>query len=357
MLIAIVGTRGVPASYGGFETLAENLSLELAYLGHEVIVTGFTEKKGMTFETFLDNISSLKVKIVGPRYMQNFLVSRKASKYLMRDFDLDAVIVLNDVNYFAAREFSKNSVLTLLHLDGDESERSGLPKIGRIVHQIFRYFAKKSDIHLIVDSQYICDSLGVDSKRISVIKYAPHVALPIKPAYQEFRITSHAFFLLVARLVPENQILEVINAYKMSGINESLVVVGLGTGREGYEARILSSSSDYENIHVLPKNYDRSQINWLLQNAKGYIHGHSVGGTNPILVDARLHAKLILSHDNPYNREDSGHKEHFWINDDQLTNLLKGIDSLEMGDEVGGYSLGAWETIAWQYLELLNNRK
>jgi len=147
-----------------------------------------------------------------------------------------------------------------------------------------------------------------------------------------------------------------IDGYISSGRDEQLFIIGLGTGSKKYEMRVINAAQYDENIHVLPKNYDRAEINWLLQNAKGYIHGHSVGGTNPILVDARLHAQLIFSHDNPYNRENSGHKEHFWSNDDQLTKLLKDIDLLEVNTDANDYGLDSWDTIALQYLELLTKR-
>ena len=198
--------------------------------------------------------------------------------------------------------------------------------------------------------------MKLSSQKVAVISYAPHVNEAKKPEYKNLNLEPNRYFVAIARFVDENQILQLIDGYISSGRDEQLFVIGLGTGSKQYENRAINAAKRNEHIHVLPKNYDRAEINWLLQNAKGYIHGHSVGGTNPILVDARLHAQLILSHDNPYNRENSGHKEHFWSKNDQLTKFLKNIDLLEVNTDASDYGLDSWETIALQYLDLLTKR-
>jgi glycosyltransferase involved in cell wall biosynthesis len=207
-----------------------------------------------------------------------------------------------------------------------------------------------------VDSAAIKEDMKLSNKRVSVISYAPHFDEAKKPEYKNANLEPNRYFVAIARFVDENQILQLIDGYISSGRDEQLFIIGLGTGRRKYEMRVINAAQRDENIQVLPRNYDRAEINWLLQNAKGYIHGHSVGGTNPILVDARLHAQLILSHDNPYNRENSGNKEHFWSDNDQLSKLLKNIDLLEVNTDSSDYGLDSWETIALQYLDLLTKK-
>jgi hypothetical protein len=279
-----------------------------------------------------------------------------ATQDLDTKHSFDTVIVLNDVNYFVARKYWKKGVRTVLHLDGAEAKRSGLPFIGKFAHWFFRRLAVKSRIPLVVDSVAIQEDMKLSSKRVVVISYAPHIDEANKPEFKNVNLDPRRYFVAIARFVDENQMLQLIDGYISSGRDEQLFVIGLGTGSKKYEARVMNAAQYDENIQVLPKNYDRAEINWLLQNAKGYIHGHSVGGTNPILVDARLHAELILSHDNPYNRENSGHKEHFWSNNDQLIELLKSIDLLEVSTDASDYHLDSWETIALQYLDLLTKR-
>ena len=356
MKIAIVGSRGVPPKYGGFETLAENLAKQLVLKNHQVYVTGFDGDCLTLTVTEVLYATSITVPEKGIRVLNNIRCTRAAEKFLSKNFEIDAVIVLNDVNYFVARKFWMRGKRTLLHLDGAEARRSGLPLMGQFAHWFFRRLAVTSGIQLVVDSVAIKEDMRLSNKRVSVISYAPHFDEAKKPEYKNLSLEPRRYFVAIARFVDENQILQLIDGYISSGRDEQLLVIGLGTGSKKYENRAIEAALSNENVHVLPKNYDRAEINWLLQNAKGYIHGHSVGGTNPILVDARLHAQVILSHDNPYNRENSGRKEHFWSNSDQLTNLLKSLDSLTVSDEVSDYGLDSWETIALQYLELLTKR-
>ena len=356
MKILFCGSRGIPAQYGGFESLAQALAENFNNDGHEVVVTGFTTEIKASVVIQGNGIISYRIPARGPRFVQNFLCTWKATRDLDTKYSFDAVIVLNDVNYFVARKYWKMGVRTVLHLDGAEARRSGLPIIGKFAHWIFRRLAIKSDIPLVVDSLAIKEDMKLSSHKASVISYAPHFDEAKKPDYKNINLEPKGYFIAIARFVDENQILELIDAFSSSGRDEQLLVIGLGTGIKKYEIGAIDAALSNENVHVLPKNYDRAEINWLLQNAKGYIHGHSVGGTNPILVDARLHAQLILSHDNPYNRENSGYKEHHWANKDELTTLLKSIELLEASTDASDYGLDSWETIALQYLELLTKR-
>ena len=356
MKILICGSRGIPAQYGGFESLAHALADNFNKDEHVAVVTGFTNDIKFPVLSQASGNISYQIPARGPRFVQNFLSTWKATSDLDREHNFDAVIVLNDVNYFVARKYSKKGIRTVLHLDGSEAKRSGLPLVGRFAHWFFRRLAIKSDIPLVVDSVAIKEDMMLSSQKTAVISYAPHNDEAKKPEYKNITLETKSFFVVIARFVGENQILDVIDGFILSGRDEQLLVIGLGTGSKKYENGVIEAALSNENVHVLPKNYDRAEINWLLQNSKGYIHGHSVGGTNPILVDARLHAQLILSHDNPYNRENSGHKEHFWTNNDRLINLLKSIDSLKVSDEVSDYGLDSWETIALKYLEILTKR-
>ena len=356
MKILICGSRGIPAQYGGFESLAQALTLNFNDHEHEVVVTGFSNDVKGPIVNHMDGNISYQIPARGPRFVQNFLCTWMATQDLDTKHSFDAVIVLNDVNYFVARKYWKKGIRTVLHLDGAEAKRSGLPFIGKFAHWFFRRLAVKSGIPLVVDSVAIQEDMNLSSKRVVVISYAQHIDEAKKPEYKNVNLEPNRYFVAIARFVDENQILQLIDGYISSGRDEQLFIIGSGTGSKKYETRVMNAAQYDENIHVLPKNYDRAEINWLLQNTKGYIHGHSVGGTNPILVDARLHAQLILSHDNPYNRENSGNKEHFWRNNDQLAKLLKNIDLLEVSTDASDYRLDSWETIALQYLDLLTKR-
>jgi len=357
MNVLICGSRGVPPQYGGFESLAQGLATHLPAHGLKVFVTGFKQEvtEPILREEF--GVVSYQVHARGPHFLQNVLSTWIATKDLDREYNFDAVLVLNDVNYFVARKYWNMSSHVLLHLDGSEAKRSGLPIIGKSAHWLFRFLSIKSKIPLVVDSWAIKNELDPDSRKINVISYAPHLDAPIKPHFEGIEIMSGEFLFVIARFVPENQIIEIMKAYMLSGRTEKMVIVGLGTGKKKYSKQILKIAEKKNSIYILPKNYKRAEINWLLQNAKAYIHGHSVGGTNPILIDARLHSQLILSHDNRYNKENASSKEFNWVDTDSLSLLLRRIEALTIDAKATkGYHLDSWESIANQYLKLLSDR-
>ena len=357
MKIGIFGTRGIPAQYGGFETLAENLAGQMNRMGHQVFVTGFSKSEDSQGFPGSSGVTSIDVFINCPSRLENLLGTWKACKKIERLTKLDAAIVLNDVNFFIALKYNNMGIPTILHLDGAEAKRSGLPVFGKIAHHVFRKLAVMSNIHLVVDSVVIKKGLNLNEEKMSVISYASHLDAPNKPNYPDIKLHNFGYLVAVARFVSENQLVELIEAFSDSGRNEELVLIGLGTGSRKYEAKVMNAAAERSNIKVLPKNYSRSEINWLLQNTKAYLHGHSVGGTNPILVDARRHSRLILSHNNSFNRENMGPKEHLWSDKVELVSLLENIDELGGDLEEYDYNFDTWEGIAQHYLELLTSEE
>ena len=357
MKILICGSRGIPAQYGGFESLAEALAINLNARDNRVTVSGFRAELKRELSKEVHGVISYQVPAIGPRFVQNLLSTWKSTRDLDAKDDFDFVIVLNDVNYFVALKYMKKGIRTVLHLDGAEARRSGLPMIGKLAHWFFRQLAIRSQIPLVVDSSSIRDQLSQARKDVKVIAYAPHLAKAKKPNLSNLGIPDQDFYLVIARFVEENQLLEAIEAYRESNLNETLVIVGLGTGTKKYERQVLEAARECEGVRVLPKNYNRGEINWLLQNAKAYIHGHSVGGTNPILVDARAHSRLIFSHNNQYNRENSGKKESHWDSVEELTELINTADSRVIPkDMMFNYDFETWDGITKQYMEMYDQR-
>lgn len=358
MNLLICGSRGIPANYGGFESLVENLVTQLKSEFSLIAVTGFSKEISKPVMRNSQNVISYILPVRGPVYLHNLIYTWKAVRVLDQAYEFDSVLVLNDVNFFVARRYLKSGVKSVLHLDGAEQQRLSLPKFGKFAHRLFRLFALRSEILLVADSNEIKSLLKCAKNEINVISYAPNLEAPLKPYRDKGEIDLNGFLVVVARFVPENQIIEILRAYIRSKSQRTLVIVGLGTGTKKYEEKILKVSALSESVFILPKNYYRGEINWLLANASAYIHGHSVGGTNPILIDARYHAKRILCHDNPYNREGSGSKELFWSDEETLSLQIGKIDKLSIGNRGNSdYHFETWERISNQYLKLLTLSK
>ncbi len=348
-----MGSRGIPAKYGGFETLTQCLAEHLALMGNRVFVAGFSNAAQEQKLMYGNKITLVKVKVTCPARLENIIGTWKAFNSITEITDLDAVLVLNDVNVLVALKSRRRNIRTALHLDGAEEKRSGLPIAGKILHYFFRKIALSSQLDLIVDSDSITKAMNIDSRRVRVIKYAPNLNNLKIPELSNIPYIPDSYFLAVARFVPENQILEIIEAYRSSKREELLLMFGLGTGRKRYETKIVKAASSTHNVKIMPSNYNRSEINWLLRNAKSYIHGHSVGGTNPILVDARFYATRIFCHDNIYNRESSGGKEYFWNSQSQLCDLFKSTEQMVHAENTFDYRFETWRDIATKYAKTL----
>ena len=354
MRILIAGSRGIPAAYGGFESLAEALAQYFSSSGKRTYVSGFSKDLSEPLLVSKDNLTSIQVPVRVPRNLQNLVGTWKATQALDLQSPFDAVVVLNDVNYFIARKYWRRGIPTILHLDGAEARRSGLPIIGRVAHWFLRLLALSSGIPIVVDSAAIQMSLNKRRSSATVISYAPHMSSPKMPSGVFLPAFSSEFFLVIARFVEENQIEEIIEAYLESGCIENLVIVGSGTGSWKYERKLNKLVHNHKSIYILPKNYIRSEINWMLQNAKAYLHGHSVGGTNPILVDARFHTDLIFAHKNIYNRENCGFKENFWTTRQELVYMLRNCEHFNKVKNIHDtYQFESWDLIAKKYLKLL----
>ncbi len=353
MRIAIVGSRGIPARYGGFETLAENLARVWVAQGHEIFVTGFDGNESEPEFPTGGRLTQVRVSKFPVRRLENLISTFRATKQLVANHPPDAALVMNDVNYLSAKYLNSRGIKTLLHMDGAEDRRSGINGPGKALHKFFRDKSKKSGIDLVVDSPALLAEFSISGRTPLLITYAPQVTSS-NPDYAKRFLASRGissdFYLVVARWVAENQIIQIIESFLSCGIESNLVILGKGTGFPKYEEQVVSAAKGSAKIHLLEKNYDPVLVASLLSLSKAYIHGHTVGGTNPILVDARAHARVILANDNQYNRIGAGSNERFWSS---ATDLASVIQSVELNGSIPATepnSLMTWEKIAESFL-------
>jgi glycosyltransferase involved in cell wall biosynthesis len=364
--ILIAGSRGYPANYGGFETLAQNLADQWSEQHFHIFVTGFSTSHTNPIEITSHKgglIKTVKVNLPVWSRLKNLVCTFVAVVYTVRKFDIDDALVLNDVNLLSALFLKVCKIRTVIHLDGDESARRGLPKVGRFVHSVFRKVAFRHLDNLVVDSMALLRNVPRNSKgRVHVVKYGVNP----KDIYKEkipldVEWIKDNYILVVARFVPENNIQEILGAYLSSSCKVPLVIIGKGTGGHKYEKEIERLAHIREGkVFVVSAIYDSKLIHSLLANSALYVHGHEAGGTNPILISARFFAKNIAAHDNVYNQEGSGLKETFWNSTSQLVQIFNQLDGqVEIADENPRREIGieSWESISLQYLELIKESR
>jgi glycosyltransferase involved in cell wall biosynthesis len=166
---------------------------------------------------------------------------------------------------------------------------------------------------------------GAD-ERIRVIEYGAELDHEPDPrVLATLGLRPHGFFLLVARIEPENHVLEILRAHARSGIERELLVVGdiERAGRYGGECRRAAAQS----ARFLGALFDQRTLHALRSDAAAVLHGHSVGGTNPALLEAMAASAVVVAHDNPYTREVLGERGVYFRDEDGIVAVLRSADS------------------------------
>lgn len=300
--IAIMGTRGIPNHYGGFEQLAEYLAPGLVQAGHDVTVYSshnhpYRENKwkGVHIRHCYD-----------PEY---FLGS--AGQFI---YDLNCLIDARKRNYDVILQlgytsssvwgmlFPRNSVM-LYNLDGLEWQRAKYsPMVRKFLLYAEKLAVKYSDFYIAdspVIQSYFRDKYGVGAEYIA---YGAELFGQADPAVpHEYGVHPGEYFLLMARMEPENNIETILDGYTKSTTKTPILIVGDTINK--FSKRLLSKFGEDERIIFTGGIYDQWKVHCLRSFCRLYFHGHSTGGTNPSLLEAMASGALIAAHDNVFNRQ------------------------------------------------------
>jgi glycosyltransferase involved in cell wall biosynthesis len=265
--ILICGSRGYPARYGGFETLTQELAELWSNEGHRVTVTGFSSKSSERVVVKTEPtvaITTITVRYSGWSRLANMYATFKAARLACKLYKFDGAIVLNDVNFFTALYLNARRGIPLaIHLDGDESVRRGIPWAGRLLHLFMRWASLNFIDKIVVDSRALLRSVPHRlSNKVRVIKYGfPVVSTDKTLMYRDFPELQKGYFLNVARLVPENNVVEIVESYLSSKRTLPLVILGKGTGSKSYESRLEDLALKApEKIFLLVAQYDPQKL-------------------------------------------------------------------------------------------------
>lgn len=301
MRIAILGTRGIPARYGGFETLAEQLSARLAARGHKVTVycrRPFTKPEDLVVpgvhRVILPTISSKHFDTAFHTFLSLVHVSFTAA---------DVVFICNVANgpiAWIPRLFGKP---TVLNVDGLDRKRKKWNLIGRSALYFCELLSAITPTGVVTDSRIMEEYYWHHYRRRSTfIAYGSEV--PANGATDKaFDLPAKGFILYVSRLEPENNPELLIDAYRQVETDWPLVIVGGNAYDAAYVARLKSLADS--RVIFLGSVYGRGYRE-LLRNAGLYVFACEVGGVHPALIEAMAAEKPILYLDTPENRETAG---------------------------------------------------
>jgi hypothetical protein len=349
--IAIVGIQGVPAKYGGFETLVENIIGENC--SPDVQYTVFCSKKD--YATRPDSYKGAKLKYV-PLFhangIQSTLYDICSMLSVWHGYDTVVVLGVSGCTFLPLFRLLYHKRL-VVNIDGLEHRRAKWNGFTKSFLRFSEKMAIKYADAIIADNKgiqdYVTETYHKDS---ALIAYGGDHVLRNVPADRQreilaqYGLAEKQYAVSVCRIEPENNCHITLEAFSKTG--RHLVFIG-NWERSNYGHEMKTRFAAYPNIQLLDAVYDLDILYTLRNHARWYIHGHSAGGTNPSLVEAMFFGCPILAYDVVYNRETTLNSAYYYKNSEGLVALL-------CKDDLDGEEMRAiaeqhytWKHIAEQY--------
>jgi glycosyltransferase involved in cell wall biosynthesis len=359
--IALLGTRGIPARYGGFETFAEQLSTRLVARGHEVLVYGrcrIWSRWGK--QPAVDGVERRVTPTIFHKYLETPLHALTSFLDLLCR-PVDAMILCNAANSpFAPILLCKRAPL-MINVDGIERNRAKWNSFGKAWYRLGEYCSVKMATRVVSDAEVIAeyyrDTYGIES---TVIPYGVHpVRREAGATLAQFGLRAKRYLLYVSRLEPENNGLGVIQAYSKLSTDLPLVIVGDAPYATEYKEKLKAAA----NANVIFTGFQFGEAYQELQsNCYLYIQATEVGGTHPALIESMSYGNCVVSNGTPENREvvgDAGvcfEKNDFGQLAEILTELIAQPDRVQLLGEQAqarAHERYSWESVVEQYEKLI----
>lgn len=348
--IAIIGIQGVPANYGGFESLVENIIV--VDKSEDIRYTVFCSSKDMGERMPSYKGARLKYVPFHANGLQSVPYDIVSMMRAIRGYDTVLILGVSGCIFLPVlRLFSRSKLV--VNIDGLEHRRDKWGKTARAFLKYSEKIAVKYADVIIADNKgiqdYVKDEYGKDSELIAY--GGDHVIRELSPSFEQevldkYSLQSDDYAITVCRIEPENNCHKTLEAF--SRTDKKLVFIG-NWNRSEYGQSLKEKYSQFPNIILQDPIYDIDTLYVLRKNAGMYIHGHSAGGTNPSLVEAMFFGCPILCYDVVYNRETTKNKSYYWSNVDELVALINqnGLTGEEMRNIAEKEY--TWQAITSQY--------
>ncbi len=314
----MLGSRGIPAGYGGFEAVARSLAEYLPKTGNVgLYVACESSLKSSNPNLFMVRTIYFPV-VERARVVSEVLYDAISLVWCSFRSDVRVIYLLGypaSPFCIVPRVFGKK---VIINVDGLEWKRRKWNRPARMALKMLERVA-----------HYTANVKAFDSKTVQAIHekmYGKHPSIFVPHCIDKYELGRPTRdYLVVARLEPENNITEIISAFKASGSKGHLVIVG-DSGNSAYKRRLVDSARSSEQLSLRGSLYGEA-VRDLRRSCFAYIHGHEVGGTNPSLLEAMSFGNLILAKDTPYNREVLESSGQFWENPEALARLIRQIEA------------------------------
>lgn len=322
--VAIIGIQGVPAKYGGFETLVENMIGENC--SPEVCYTIFCS--GKDYATRMSTYKGARLKYV-PLFHANGAQSTPYDILSMlkclQGYDTVVILGVSGCIFLPIFRLLYRKRL-IVNIDGLEHRRAKWGKFAKWFLRTSEAMAVKYADVVIADNKgiqdYVTETYNKPSELIAYGGDHTQQNLTEKrqsEILQKYKVQAGGYAISVCRIEPENNSHIICEAFAKSG--KELIFIG-NWERSEYSRELKKKYRTYCNIQMINAVYDLEELYALRNQCNCYIHGHSAGGTNPSLVEAMFFGKPILAYDVVYNRETTENKAYYFNTCEQLVALL-----------------------------------
>jgi len=325
MKINITGIRGIPAQHGGFETFAESLSLYLHDKSWDVTVYCQTTGWGFCFNDKWNGIDRVNIPIPFSGPLSTILFDLLSVLHVCF-FSRSLTLVLGYNTAILSVFYRVFHITSIMNMDGIEWQRSKWGPAVKIWFRLNEWLGCKLSNHLVADHDEIKKHLisrhGV--LPISTIPYgAPAITEASSSHLTKYNLKKNEYYIVIARPEPENSIVEIVSGFVASGSNKKLVILGNYSPSINYQSRVLNAADN--RVCFLGAIYDRAIVDALRYYCFAYIHGHTVGGTNPSLVEAMGAGCSIIVRENRFNRGVCDDSALYFHDSQDLTSLINNI--------------------------------
>jgi glycosyltransferase involved in cell wall biosynthesis len=310
----ILGTRGIPARHGGFETFAERLALHLAGRGWEVTVYCQEAGSGAIRTDRWQGVDRVLVPVPGGGVAGTVLFDWRSALRARPQPGVVLTLGYNTAVFFVVHRLRRTT--HLVNMDGIEWQRAKWSALARAWLWLNERAACRLADHLIADNPGIARHLAArtPAERITTIPYGADAVVEADPGVPaSLGLEPRRYLTVIARAEPENSILEIVRAFARRRRGMRLAVIGAYDARVPYQRRVMDAASD-EVVFVGPE-YGPERLSALRYHALLHVHGHRVGGTNPSLVEALGAGNAVLAYDNPFNRWVAGDGALYFVDE------------------------------------------
>ncbi len=320
--LLILGIRGIPASHGGFESFAEGFAIFMQQQGWKVTVYCQEIGHKEPYTTVWNGIQRVHISIKRDCALGTVLFDYKSIRHAIRQKGVVLTLGYNTALFsIFHRIYGQRN---LMNMDGIEWRRDKWSFVQKIWLYCNEWLGARLANHLIADHPEIKKHLlrHTGEQKITVIPYA---AEDIRGAdttpLQKYGLAPKSYAIVIARPEPENSILEIVQAFSDLTLDFKLVILGdYDIETNAYHRAVVESAS--KNVLFLGAIYQAHVVQSLRYHARVYVHGHTVGGTNPSLVESMGAGNAVLVHDNAFNRWVAGEGGLFFNDKKSLSNAF-----------------------------------